>query len=55
MFLAAWLDFLVLLSEDFAVLCLQNPAHSYYPTVGLHSSGEEVRLNFGSGFVSLYV
>ena len=22
--------------------------HSYYPTVGLHSTGEEVRLNFGA-------
>jgi hypothetical protein len=25
-----------------------EPAHSYYPTVGLHSAGEEVRLNFGT-------
>ena len=25
-----------------------DPGHSYFPTVGLHSTGEEVRLNFGS-------
>lgn len=25
-----------------------EPAHSYYPTVGLHSAGEAVRLNFGT-------
>jgi hypothetical protein len=24
-----------------------DPSHSYYPTVGLHSTGEEVRINFG--------
>lgn len=24
-----------------------DPSHSYYPTVSLHSAGEEVRINFG--------